>query len=79
MTLISRNDHLTAGAWAACGSIINTLSVVLVCGIAEYFSSSVLSLSLRPSPRQNTAQLVELGRGRKRQNFVYFAKQSECH
>ena len=77
MTLISRNDHLTAGAWAACGSIINNLSVVLVCGIAEYFSSSVLSLSLRP--RKNTAQLVKLGRGYKRQIFVYFAKQSECH
>ena len=77
MTLISRNDHLTAGAWAACGSIINNLSVVLVCGIAEYFSSSVSSLSLWP--RKNTAQLVKLGRGYKRQIFVYFAKQSECH
>ena len=77
MTLISRNDHLTAGAWAACGSIINNLSVVLVCGIAEYFSSSVSSLSLRP--RKNTAQLVKLGRGCKRKIFVYFAKQSECH
>ena len=77
MTLISRGDHLTAGAWAACGLIINNLSVVLVCSIAEYFQSSVLSLSLRP--RQNTAQVVKLGCGRKRQIFVYLAKQSEYH
>ena len=53
MTLISRNDHLTAGAWAAYG-IVNNLSVVLVCSIAEYFKSlSGLSLPLRA--RQNTA------------------------
>ena len=77
MTLISRGDHLTAGAWTACGSIINNLSVVLVCSVAEYFQSSVLSLSLRP--RQNTTQVVKLGCGRKRQIFVYLAKQSECH
>ena len=77
MTLISRNDHLTAGAWAAYG-IVNNLSVVLVCSIAEYFKSlSVLSLPLRA--RQNTAQRVNLGRWCTRQIFVYFAKRLECH
>ena len=77
MTLISRNDHLTAGAWAACG-IVNNLSVVLVCSIAEYFKSlSVLSLPLRA--RQNIAQRVNLGRWCTRQIFVYFAKRLEYH
>ena len=35
MTLISQDDHLTAGARATYGWIVNNLSVVLVRSIAE--------------------------------------------